>query len=121
MKNFRDLKIWHRAHSLTLEIYKITSTFPKDQKYSLTSQLQRACISIEANIAEGCGRSSNKDFNRFLYISMGSASEVDCLLEISKDLQMIDENKHKLLHQKITEILKMLSSLINKIKKEHKI
>jgi len=77
MKDFRELKVWEKAHQLTLEVYKATTIFPKDELYGLTSQIRRACASIPANIAEGCGRRGDAEFARFLGIAMGSASELD--------------------------------------------
>jgi four helix bundle protein len=75
MKDFKDLMVWQKAHVLTLAIYKLTLRFPKEEMYGLTSQLRRAAASIAANIAEGCGRRSDREFKRFLQIARGSASE----------------------------------------------
>lgn len=116
MKNFRNLQVWYKSHDLTKEIFKVVEQFPRSQQYILTSQLTRAAISIEANIAEGCCRGSDKDFNRFLQIAMGSASETDCLIELAKDLEFINQEQYTQLHDKITEILKMLSKFISKMK-----
>jgi len=77
MRNFRELKVWEKAHLLTLKIYKVTERYPKEELYGLTSQIRRACVSIPTNIAEGCVRSSNADFARFLYIALGSTSELE--------------------------------------------
>ena len=77
MRDFHKLMIWQRSHSLTLEIYKITKTFPKEEVFGLTSQIQRAVSSIPTNIAEGCGRNSNKEFAHFLQIAIGSATELE--------------------------------------------
>ena len=77
MKDYRELKVWERSHQLALAVYKVTTTFPKDELYGLTSQIRRACASIPANIAEGCGRSGDAELARFLQIAMGSASELD--------------------------------------------
>jgi four helix bundle protein len=76
MRNFRELKVWEKAHELTLLVYRNTKSFPKEELYGLTSQIRRACSSIPANIAEGCGRQTEKDFSRFLQIAFGSASEL---------------------------------------------
>jgi four helix bundle protein len=83
MRDFRELKVWEKAHQLALEIYKATSTFPKEERYGLTSQMRRATVSIPADIAEGCCRKGDAEFARFLQIAMGSASELEyhiCLL-----------------------------------------
>lgn len=70
MKDFRQLKVWEKSHHLALEVYRVTTTFPKEELYGITSQLRRASVSIPTNIAEGCGRSTNADFARFLQIAM---------------------------------------------------
>jgi len=75
MKDFRSLKVWEKSHALTLLIYKTTADFPKQELYSLTNQIQRAAVSIPANIAEGCGKDSDAELKRYLLIAMGSASE----------------------------------------------
>jgi four helix bundle protein len=77
MKDFRDLKVWEKAHELTLSIYQATAGFPPEEKYGLSGQLRRAAASIPANIAEGCGRSGDRELGRFLQIAMGSASAFD--------------------------------------------
>ena len=120
MKDFRDLSVWEKSHLLTLKIYEITRDFPKYETYGLTSQLRRAAISIPTNIAEGCGRGSDSDFSRILQIAFGSASETEYLALLSHDLEYISENDYKILNDKIVEIKKMLSSLINKLKVKNK-
>jgi four helix bundle protein len=77
MKDFRKLSVWGKAHSLVIEIYKITASLPKSETFGLTSQIRRATASIPANIAEGCGRDGQADLARFLQIALGSASELD--------------------------------------------
>ena len=77
MQDFRQLRVWQLAHELTLDVYRITKSFPKDEQYGLTSQLRRCSSSIAANIAEGCGRGSDSEFARFLQIAMGSACEFE--------------------------------------------
>ena len=85
MKDFRDLRVWENAHNLTLEIYRTTAQFPREELYGLTSQMCRCSVSIAANIAEGCGKKGNGEFQRFLGIASGSASELDYELLLSKD------------------------------------
>jgi four helix bundle protein len=118
LKDFRELKVWGKAHQLTLEVYRATTAFPKDEQYGLTSQIRRAASSIPANIAEGCGRGSNIDFARFLQIAMGSASEVEYHLLLAADLQILGVAQHKQLELHVVEVKRMLSALIQKIKAE---
>src|SRR5688500_19694656 len=85
MKDFRQLKVWEKAHQVALAIYKATKEFPKEELYGLTSQIRRASMSIPTNISEGCGRNTDAEFARFLQIAMGSASETEYQLLLSHD------------------------------------
>lgn len=118
MKNFKDLKVWQKSHSLTLTIYKTTAAFPKEEVYGLTSQIRRACSSIPANIAEGCGRGSEADFSRFLQIAMGSASELEYHLLLSHDLGLLKADEHHELESAVCEIKRMLAMFIKKLRAE---
>ena len=118
MKDFKKLKVWQKAHHLTLRTYKVTREFPKDELYGLTSQIRRASSSIPANIAEGCGRSGDADFARFLQISMGSASELEYHFLLAHDLNIIDPHTFQLLSDNVSEIKQMLTSFIQKLKAE---
>jgi len=120
MQSFRDLTVWNKSHELALVLYKITSKFPKEELFSLTGQIRRAVISISTNIAEGCGRGSNPDFNRFLQIAMGSASELESLLILSKDLDYLLEKGFLPLVDRVIEIKKMLASLSIKVRNKSK-
>ena len=80
MKDFRKLKVWEKAHQLTLKIYKVTEKYPREELYGLISQIRRAAVSIPTNISEGCVGSSDADFARFLYITLGSTSELEYLI-----------------------------------------
>ena len=115
MKDFRRLDVWARSHQLTLTIYEVTRTFPKEELFGLTSQIRRASSSVAANIAEGCGRGTNSDFQRFLQIAYGSISEVDYHWLLARDLDLIDERRYREGEKRINEIKKMLGSLIRKI------
>jgi four helix bundle protein len=95
MKDFRSLLIWQKSHQLTVEIYKATTTFPKNEMYGLTSQIRHAATSVPANIAEGCGRGSDSDLARFIQIAMGSASELEYHLLLPKDIGYLDDEKFK--------------------------
>jgi four helix bundle protein len=116
MKNFRDLKVWHKSHELTLLIYEDTKSFPREELFGLTSQIRRARASIPANIAEGCGKSSNADFARYLQISFGSANELEYHLLLVRDLKILDNEIYFILEGKLLEVKKMLASLITKIR-----
>ncbi len=115
MKDFKKLKVWQKAHQLTLAVYKVTQTFPKDELYGLISQIRRASSSIPANIAEGCGRSGDADLARFFRIAMGSANELEYHLILGHDLGFLsDSTYHQLLHE-LVETKQMLSSFIKKL------
>src|SRR5438552_18612364 len=117
MKNFRDLQVWDKAHKLTLEAYKVTQGFPREELYGLTSQIRRSSASIGANIAEGCGRRGNGDFHRFLQNAMGSASELEYHILLAHDLGILPPPKFKDLNTNIVEVKRMLSALIRKLMK----
>ncbi len=116
MQNFKDLRVWSKAHEITVKIYQISKSFPKDELYSLTNQLRRASSSIPANIAEGCGKNTPSDFANFLNISLGSANETEYFLILSKDLNYLSENDFNLLSDNINEVKAMLISLIQKVR-----
>ncbi|HBR18936.1 MAG: four helix bundle protein [Planctomycetes bacterium GWC2_45_44] len=118
MKDFREIKVWQKSHSLALGVYKITSSFPREEIYGLTNQLRRAVVSISSNIAEGACRSGDKELKYFMTISMGSASEVEYQLLLSRDLGYIPASIHKELEDKVIEIKKMLTGYIKKLKAE---
>ena len=115
MQDFTNLKVWQKAHSFTINIYKMTKDFPADEKFGLVSQIRRASISIQSNLAEGCGRNTDKELARFVAIAQGSAFEVRCQLILAKDLGYITDNKFSLFEQKIVEISRMLNSLQQKL------
>jgi four helix bundle protein len=116
MRDFRQLRVWKDAHQLTLEVYKITKTFPKEELFALTSQVRRASASIGSNIAEGCGRGSNKDYAHFLQMAMGSAFEVDYQLLLAKDLDYIDAKTYLSISEKISVLKRQLASLLQKVR-----
>lgn len=118
MKNFRDIKVWEKAHALTLAIYRITKSFPSAEQYGITSQMKRAAISIPTNIAEGCCRSSDTEFARFLEIAFASASELEYLLLLSNDLRLIDEPSYGATTTQAEEVKRMLYSFIQRLKEQ---
>src|SRR5215471_11265675 len=116
MQNFRDLKVWHKAHALTLAIYTATTDFPAVERYGLTSQMRRAAASIPANIAEGCVRSSDADFARFLYVALGSASELEYFALLARELEFLDEASYEQTNADAQELKRMLTALIARLK-----
>ena len=116
MQDFRNLDVWKRSHELTLAVYRVTKSFPDDERFGLTSQLRRGTSSIPANLAEGCGRGSDADFGRFVQNAMGSASEVEYELLLAKDLQYFDASSYTPLNDEITGIKRMLTSLLRKLR-----
>jgi four helix bundle protein len=116
VQDFRELKVWQRAHSFVLAIYNHSQSFPSDERFGLTSQLRRAAVSIPANIAEGAVRSSDADFARFLHISIGSASEVDYYLLLARDLGYGPSTAFTSLNTELQEIKRMLNTLISRVR-----
>jgi four helix bundle protein len=116
MKDFRQLKVWEKAHAVTLAVYKATDKFPKHELYGLTSQIQRAAVSIPTNIAEGCGKDSDPELKRYLIIAMGSSSELEYLLLLAHDLGYLLDATHRDLSSSLVETRKMLNALIQKLK-----
>ena len=108
MRDFHKLKAWQKSHQLALEIYKVSQSFPKEELFGLTSQIRRAISSVPTNIAEGCGRDSNKDFAHFLQIAIGSASEVEYELLLAHDLQYINKDEYERLTFEMVAIRKMI-------------
>jgi len=110
MQDFRNLKVWQKAHLLTLAVYRATRSFPMEEKFGITSQLRRACASISANIAEGCARAGDLDFARFINMASASASETDYHLLLSRDLLYLDDSIYQPLYEQVSEIRRMLNS-----------
>ncbi|MBZ5534587.1 MAG: four helix bundle protein [Acidobacteriia bacterium] len=118
MRDFKQLKVWQKAHNLTLGLYKATWKFPKEELYGLTSQIRRSAASIPANIAEGCGRSSELELVRFLNIAGGSACELEYHILLAKDLRLLSDEDYDLLPQSVSEVKKMLTGLIQRLKSD---
>src|SRR5690348_5776883 len=116
MKNYRELKVWQKAHELTLAIYRISASFPRTELYGLTSQLRRSCSSISANLAEGCGLNGDAELARFCSIAMGSASELDYHLLLARDLNLIDRRNYEQLSRQTNEMRRMLTAFFQKLK-----
>ncbi len=113
MRDFRELKVWGKAHQLALAVYEVTAAFPRQELYGLTSQIRRCASSIPANIAEGCGTSSRTEFARYLQLAMGSASELDYH---ARDLKMLQAQKYEQLAPNVTEVKRMLAPFIGKLR-----
>ena len=115
MRDFRELKVWRKAHALTLQICKITKDFPSDERYGLTAQLRRSSASVPTNIAEGCGRNGERELARFMSIAAGSASEVEYQVLLARDLDYMQDETYRELNQQVNEIKRMLNSFIQKL------
>ncbi|MBP7482497.1 MAG: four helix bundle protein [Lacunisphaera sp.] len=116
MKDYRKIQVWRRSHDLTVEIYRLTKLFPKDEMFGLTSQMRRAASSIPANIAEGAGREGDPEFKRFLIIALGSASELDYFILLGHELGYIEPTAAKQAAAEILEIRRMLGGFVQKLK-----
>ena len=116
MRDFRELKVWEKTHHFTLQVYRITKNFPSDERFGLTAQLRRAAASVPTNIAEGCGRDSERELARFMSIAAVSASEVEYQLLLACDLNYIQDETYRELNQQVNEVKKMLNSFIQKLK-----
>ena len=115
MKNYRKLKVWHKAYHLALHVYQITKRFPKEEIFGLPRQMRRAAVSISSNIAEGYGRNTEKDLLRFLHIAAGSACELESQILISRDLAFSEKETSAELLSDCEEVRKMLAGMIRKL------
>lgn len=111
MRDFRKLTVWAKAHELTLEVYRLTSSFPKEELYGITSQMRRSSASVAANIAEGCGRTGDGEFHRFLVLASGSAVELEYFLLLARDLELVESFRYEGINGKVIEVQKMLAVL----------
>jgi four helix bundle protein len=118
-KPHKKLDAWKEAIALTISIYRVTDTFPKEHRFALTDQIHRAAISIASNIAEGAARQTKKEFANFLHIAQASLSELDTQLEIAKQLTLLPETQWKTLDQQMNHIDKLLSGLIKYLRSEN--
>jgi four helix bundle protein len=116
IKTFRDLLVWQKSMSLVTDVYKVSASFPSDERFGLTSQLRRCVVSIPSNIAEGFGRDTTNDYLRFLGIAKGSLYETQTQIEIGRNLEFLDEVCFTQLHDGSREVERMLTSMINKLK-----
>lgn len=114
--SYKELIVWQKSYTLTRKIYSVTEHFPKKEDFSLTSQMRRCSLSIPSNIAEGHRRGHRKEFIQFLQIAFGSASELEVQLLLSKDIDYISEKEYIESNSLLTEVLKMLNVMLNKMK-----
>ena len=117
VKDYKELEVWKKGILLVLQVYELTKVFPKEERYALTDQIKRAAVSIPSNIAEGASRNTTKEFVQFLYIALGSASELETQMVIAEKLCYMKSDP-KLLSE-ITVIRKMLNALITSLKKQY--
>ena len=117
MGDFHRLAVWQKSHELTLKVYNASRDFPRSEQFSLTSQLRRAASSIPANIAEGCGRDTDPELARFCGIALGSASELEYHLLLSRDLEYLPAEQHVQLAGDVDEVKRMLAALIQRLRK----
>jgi four helix bundle protein len=119
IKTHKDLQVWQKSIDLVVDIYTVTKSFPNAELFALTNQIRRCVTSIPANIAEGSGRRSHKEFLHFLHIALGSATELETFLIISQRLNYIDNNTFTNLNNSLTEIIRMTVGLIKSINKNN--
>ena len=117
MRNFKELKIWQKGFDIGVKAFKLVSTFPKEERFGISSQITKAAVSIPSNIAEGSSRSSEKDYNRFLEISLGSSFQVETQVLIAAAVNFGEQEMRNQLLKDIDEEQKMLISFMNKLNK----
>jgi four helix bundle protein len=116
IKSYKELIVWQKSMELVKEVYKLTKRFPSSELYGITSQIRRCAVSIPSNIAEGYGRKSTKSYAQFYSIAYGSALELETQLIISKELRLAPVEKFKEVDGLLTEVSKMLNSMISKMR-----
>ena len=119
MKSHKDLDVWCAAIDMARDIYELTRAYPKEEQYGMISQMRRSAVSIASNIAEGTARQGTKEFVQFLYVAVGSATELDTQLEISKATRMADGKRLDAVQVQVTRITMMLRGLIRSLKAKH--
>jgi len=118
LQSFKNLKVWEKAHALTLDVYKSSAAFPREEVYGLTSQMRRASTSIGSNIAEGACRKGDGDFGRLVQMAMGSASELEYHILLARDLGLLRVPDYQRLSSAVIEVKRMLASLLHKLSAE---
>lgn len=115
MRDFRELKVWQKAHQLVIDVYQQTKSFPEDERFGLTIQLRRASASVPTNIAEGCGREGDRELARFISIAAGSASETEYQLLLAHDLGYVSQEAYRKLQVQVSEVKRMLTGFMKKL------
>jgi len=118
IRDYRDLLVWQKAKALALDVYRLTESFPRSETYGLTSQIRRAVVSISVNVAEGSSRNHTNEYIQFLYVSLGSTSELETLFDIAQELKFLIDEKAEILRNNIKEVKKMLNALISSLKRK---
>lgn len=116
IRTHKDLKVWQKSIDLVMLVYALTKKYPKEELYAITNQMRRCTTSIPANMAEGSGRKNKNEFIHFLYISLGSASELETFLIISQKLDYITTEEYTNVSDALNEIMRMTVGLINSLK-----
>ena len=115
MEDFRNLKVWQKAHRMVLDIYRVSALFPADERFGVVSQIRRAGVSVPSNLAEGCSRDGGRDFCRYLRISLGSANEVQYLLLLARDLRFLGDAEFARMEPKLEEVRRMQIGLLGRV------
>jgi four helix bundle protein len=118
MHNFRELKIWQRSMTLAEDVYKATSTFPKEEIYGLSSQLKRCAVSVPSNISEGAGRATNKQFKHFLEFSMGSCNEIQTQIDLANRFNYVSKELNDQIVNEALQVYKMILAFYNSLKED---
>ena len=116
INSYKDLIVWQKAMDLVTAVYELTSKYPKEEAYGLTSQSRRAAVSIPSNIAEGRFRSTRNDFRHFLIVAYGSTAELETQIEIAKKLSFVNEKDTEKAQSLLVEVMKMLNTITKKLK-----
>jgi four helix bundle protein len=115
MQDFKKLRVWQKSHELVLEIYKATRDFPDSERFGVSQQLRDAAVSISSNLAEGSSRRGDLEFRRFPYMAMGSASESECHLLLSRDFGYLERQCYERLRLRVVEVRRMLCRLSDRL------
>jgi four helix bundle protein len=116
MRDFRRLEVWRRSRGLTADVYRLTATFPPEERYGITAQMRRAVISIPSNLAEGAGRSTDRDFARFIDLAQGSAFELESQLTLCVDLGLAIESSTGEILDEVRQLQRMLHGLAESLR-----